>query len=443
MRKNMTLLAAVLASFATVARADTVEVSSTTLLTVGPQTRGGAPGVAPELVNVAPAYEILNLSARNVTNSFAKDLTLVVSGWGSLEIGERRWDAGTGGNLNADLQTAYASGRFAKDHLLLRVGREHVMAGVGRMIHIDGADAAVTFGGLRLSGYAGLPVSQRFQTRSGEASWNPAGGDMAYGGRLAFSWAPPGFSGKGVTVGASANFVTDGGDPVREEVGGDLRWQPSAALTLSGFGAYSLYDERVSEGNLAVTWSASKKLHVTADYRFTAPDLFLSRTSILSVFSAEKRSDVGGGVRYELGHGLEAGLDAHLAVEPGEKDGESYYGSDGEAELAWRKGTTRAGLEVSYLDSLDNGYWGARLYGKRDLGAKLFAAADVMTYVFKERVNGEPLAVTGTVTAGLNIKRGFSAVLSGRASMTPYLEQSFDVMAKLVYNQTYVAKEVK
>ena len=41
------------------------------------------------------------------------------------------------------------------------------------------------------------------------------------------------------------------------------------------------------------------------------------------------------------------------------------------------------------------------------------------------------------------VARGFDAVLSGRAGMTPYLEQAFDVMVELVYNQTYVAKEVR
>jgi len=443
MRKIMTLLAAVAATLAPAVRADTVEVTSTTLLTVGPQTRGGAPGVAPEVVTAAPAYEILTVSARNVTNSFARDLQLVVSTWGSVEIADRRWDAGTGSNLNADVMTAYVSGRVAKDHLLVRLGRAHVMAGVGRMLHLDGGEATVSLGGLRLSGYGGLPVSQRFQSRSGEQSWNPSGGDLAYGGRASFAYSPAGFSGKGLDLGVSANYVTDDGEPVREEVGADVRLQPTASLTVLGAVAYSLFDERFSEGNLVLTWAATRKLHLTADWRFTAPDLFLPRTSILSVFSAEKRNDVGGGLRYQLGHGLEAGLDAHLAIAPGELEDETYTGSDAEAELSWRRGSTRAGVEVSYLDALDNGYVGARVFGRRDIGKRLFASADVMTHFFREDVNGESLAVTGTLTAGVNIARGFSAVLSGRAGMTPYLEQSFDVMAKLVYNQTYVAREVR
>jgi subtilisin family serine protease len=183
-------------------------------------------------------------------------------------------------------------------------------------------------------------------------------------------------------------------------------------------------------------------VHVTADWRFTAPDLFLPRTSILSVFSTEQRNDVGGGIRYEFERGLEAGVDAHLAIEPGEEDG-NYIGADTEAELVWRRGTSQAGVEVSYLDTLENGWFGGRLFGRRDFGSRLFASADVMTHFFREDVNGQGTAVTGTLTAGLKLARGFNAVLSGRAGMTPYLEQAFDVMVKLVYNQTYVAKEVR
>lgn len=442
MRNLLRLLAALLACTATSARADTVEVSSTTLLLVGPQTRGGAPGVEPEVVTVAPAYEILTVSARNVTNSFANDLRLEVSGWGSYDIDELRWDAGTTSNLNADLVTAYVSGRVANDHLLVRVGREHVMAGVARMIHIDGGEVFLTAGGLGLRGYAGLPVSQRFQSRSGVQSWNPTGGDLAYGGRLSYAFSPGGFSGKGLDVGVSANYVQDGDDPVRQEVGGDARWQPTRALTFLASGAYSLYDERASEGNFTILWAASKKLHVTADWRFTAPDLLLPRNSILSVFSQEQRNDFGGGLRYELAHGVELGVDTHLAIEPGEEDGD-YIGNESEAELVWRRGTSRAGVEVSYLDTLENGWWGARLFGRKDLGSRLFASADVMTHFFREDVNGESMAVTGTLTAGVQLARNFSAVLSGRAGMTPYLEQAFDVMVKLAYNQTYVAKEVR
>jgi len=442
MRKITTLLAAAAMLLGTpAARADTVEVTSTTLLTVGPQTRGGAPGVSPDVVTVAPAYEMIDVSARGVTNSFAKDLQLVVSTWGSVEMSDHRWDAGTSGAANADLVTAYVSGRVAKDAVLLRLGREMVMAGVGRMLHIDGGEAALSLDGFRVSAYAGAPVSQRFQTRSGVVSWNPMGGDLAYGGRVSYTWTAPGFAGRGCDFGASFNEVTDGGELVRQEVALDGRLGLWRSVTATGFAAYSPYESRFSEITAALDWNASKKLFLTADYRFTAPDLFLSRQSILSVFSDSERQDVGGGARYDLGQGMKLGLDAHLAVQPGRTSG-TYYGSDGSARFDWRRGDASWGVEGLYLNALENGYYGARLFGRKDWG-RWFGTADVLGTFFREKVNGQTTALTGTLTAGLKLAHGFSAVLSGRAGVTPYMEQAFDVMAKLVYNQTYTAKEVR
>jgi hypothetical protein len=271
-------------------------------------------------------------------------------------------------------------------------------------------------------------------------SWNPLGGDLAYGGRVSVAYALPGASGRGIDVGASINMVEDGGDPVRQEAGVDARFQPTRDLFLFGSGAYSLYDDRLSEGTVALSWAAAHRWHVTADWRFTAPDLFLSRSSILSVFSSEERNDYGGGVRYELARGLDVGVDYHLAVEPGE-DGD-YYGHEADAGLEWRRGETSAGAEVVYLDALENGYVGGRIFGRQDLG-KIFVTADVLTHFFREQVNGEDLAVTGALTGGMKLPKGFAAVVSGRAGMTPYMEQTFDVMAKLVYNQSYTLREVR
>jgi len=445
MRQTTSLLAAALILAAGSVRADTVEVSSTTLLTLGDQTRGGVTGSEPELVTAAPLYEILNVSARGVTNPLAKDLQLVVSTWGSYELADRRWDNGTGSNLTGDVTTAYAAGRLFGDVLTFRVGRAHVMTGVARMLQLDGGEAILTVPlgplGLRLSGYGGVPVSQRFTTRSGVRSWNPVAGDLAYGGRASVSYALAGrAAGRGIDAGVSINRVEDDGDPVREEAGVDVRIQPNGTINLFGLGAYSLYDERFSEGTVALSWAATRKVHVTADWRYTAPDLFLSRSSILSVFSAERRNDYGGGVRYELGRGLDIGVDYHLAVEPGE--GEDYFGHAAEVGLEWRRGATSAGGEIVFLDAFENGYVGGRVFGKQELG-RIFLTADVLTHVFREEVNGEDLSVTGALTAGVKLAKGFSAVVSGRAGMTPFLEQTFDVMAKLAYNQTYRIREVR
>lgn len=442
--RHIKMIAAALALLAgTAVRADTVDVSSTTLVTGGQQTRFRG-GTSLQLDNVVPAYEILSVVARDVTNPVASDLQLVLSGWGAYDLDHRRWDNGTSTNLGGDLQTGYVQGKLLDRHLTLRLGRAQVQTGVARMIHLDGGEAIVFLPfGVRVSGYAGAPVAERFASRSGVRSWNPEGGDLAYGGRLAFSLPLPGAPGRGLDLGASANFVQDGSDPVRQEVGGDLRLQPIQSLTLLAFGAYSIYDDRFSEASVLGTWTPVHKLHVSADWHFFAPDLFLARNSVLSVFSASDRNQFGGGVAYDLGVGLSVAGDYHLQLEPGATEESGHHiGHDADLRFDWSRGSTTAGVQGLYLDALENGYWGGRLYGRQSFG-KLFAAADVIGHVFREKVNKENFAVTGTLTAGLELIRGFSAVVSGQAGVTPFLEQTYDVMAKLVYNQTYVRQEVR
>jgi hypothetical protein len=439
------LIAAALALLAgPAARADTVEVSSTTLISAGQQTRDGSSGGKPELVTTVPAYEILSISARDIRTPIADDLQLVMSGWGSYDFDHRRWDNGTDSSLTGDLVTGYVQGRVINRALTLRLGRAHMMTGVARMIQLDGGEAILVLPrGFRISGYAGSPVAQRFASRSGLRSWNPTGGNFAYGGRLSWALALPGPAGNGLEVGASANVVRDSGDFVRQEVGADFRLQPLANVSFTGFGAYSVYDERYSEAKLMGRWTPLRRLQLTADWHFVAPDLLLARNSILSVFSASSRNEYGGGVSYELLHGLTAGVDAHLQLEPGERPGEdTYTGADAAARLDWSRGATDAGAELLWLRTFENGYVAGRLYGKQTYG-KLFAAADVLAHFFREAVNGQDYAVTGTLSIGAELMRGFSAVVAGRAGVTPYMEQTYDIMAKLAYNQTYRTREVR
>jgi len=445
MRIPKPLLAATLALLAGQATgAETVDVTSTTMLQLGQQTRGGQPLQAPDLVTVAPVLEILSVSARDVANPLADDLSIVLTTWGSWDLADARWDAGASSSLTGEVMAGYVSGKLLDRRLSFRLGRAHVATGVARMIQLDGGEIVVAAPlGFGLSAYGGLPVAQRFGARTALGNWAPAGGDLAYGGRLGWSLALPGTAGRGLDVGVSANFVEDGGDPVREEIGADLRLQPSRSLVVTGFGSYSLYDERTSELAVRASWSATRKLLVEADWRFVAPDLFLSRNSILSVFSTEERTEFGGSASYDLGKGLFMGGSYRALIEPGETEAASdYLGSDAQARLEWRRSGTSAGAEILYLDALENGYVGGRAFARRKFG-RIQGTADVVAHFFRESVNGEDLAVTGTLSAGIDLARGFSAVVAARAGMTPFLEQTFDVMAKLAYNASYRAREVK
>lgn len=449
MRTTPRLFAAVLAvATATASRADVVEASSTTLVTAGQQLRGAQSGETPKLDTVVPVFEIISVTARELKNPLLDDLEVVVSGWGSYDLGEVRWNSGTPENFTGDLTTGYVRGKFLDRRVAVRAGRAYVAAGAGRMLQLDGGDLLIRLpGGVAVSGFYGLPVAQRFRTRAGDQSWNPAGGDVAYGGRLGWTLPLPGAYGRGLDVGASAVVVTDSGDTVREDAGLDLRFQPMAGLVFTGNGTWSLAADRLAEASVTALWSATSKLFVTADFRKIAPDLFLSQNSILAVFTDTERTDVGGGVRYQLNHSTSLGADYHVLIEPTGEGSKTELGQEAAARCEWERGDSRVGAELSYLEAgglgaVKNGYVGGRLFGRQELG-RAFVTGDVVGHVFKESINGNKNAVTGTVTAGYKLAANWSAVVAGSAGVTPFLEQQADLMVKLVYNQTYRVREVK
>jgi hypothetical protein len=437
-----TLLALASALVATCASADTIEASSTTYVSTGKQPRGGLPGQSPELVDVLPVVEVLSISARGIRNPLFDNLDVVVSTWGSMDLQDNRWDAGTSGNLTGDVMTGYLRGELFSRRLALRVGRTAVALGAGRVASIDGGDVALRLPlGIGLTAYAGAPVAQRFSARDVTRSWNALGGDLAYGGRLSLALSLPLSFLKGIELGGSAAFVDDDGEEVRRDAGVDARVRLFGDFALNAYALWALEAERLAEASALVAWHPLRRLFVSADFRRTAPDLMLPSTSILSVFSDSTRDDVGGSVRYELTHSLEAGVDYHALLEP-DGEGGTELGHEAALRGDYKSGPIRAGAELSWLTTAENGYLGARFFVRRELG-RFFATGDLLAYVFDEPVNEQDYSATFGATAGYKFGDAWTASVSARAAVTPFMEQQVDVMAKLAYNQTYRVREVR
>ena len=444
MRTSVRLVATgLLLATSLAARADVIEATSTTLLSAGQQLRGTTPpSLQPDLVTVAPLYELIRVSAREVRNPLFQDLEISFSGWGSGDLSDVRWDAGTTGKLTGDVTTAYVRGTLARGQVQLRAGREFVAAGAGRMLQLDGGDVFLRLPkGFTVSAFGGMPVSQRFASRLGLTSWNPAGGDLAWGGRLGWTLALAGTAGRVVDVGLSMINITDHKDPVRQDLGLDFRVQPHDRVVLVGNGTYSLYAQRLAEANVSALITATRALVVNLDVRHYSPDLFLARNSILSVFTDTNRTDVGGGVRYQASKALSFGLDYHALIEPGEVSG-TTTGGEGALRAEWQRDGALAGAEVSLLKTGATGYTGLRGYARKQLG-RFFVAGDVMDAMFKQEINGQKNSLNGSISAGYELTKAWNVVLAGRAGVTPYFEQQADAMVKLVYNAVYRVREVK
>ena len=427
-------LAALVAAGAT-ARADTVQASSTTLLLGRQDYRDGS------LQTAVPLYQLLNLDASDLKTPYTSDLELALSTWGSLDLGDNRfWQNGAelDSHFTGDLNVGYIRAGWLKNALQLKIGRQVVADGVARNVQLDGAEARVELpANFGLSGYVGSPVAPRFARRGGELATGNIRATFATGGRL--SWRLPGL----LDVGASAALANDRSDASRRDAGADFRLTPVKYLALVGSGWWSLYEGRIGEALLAAQLFPTAHLDVTVDYRHVEPDLFLPRNSILAAFIADKRNDVGGSVHWSAMRNLSLDGVYHALLEDG-----------GTGHWAQVKGTfhpagpdSTVGAELALIRNAEvdsttsgNGYKLVRLFGARSWRA-LLGTLDLMGYFYDRDVNAQSKSLSATATAGYEFARGWRAALAGTAGSTPFLERQFEIMAKLVYEQTYVVRE--
>jgi hypothetical protein len=420
---------AALAFAAAPALADVVRANSTTLFYTREDPYAG------DLDRAAPLFQLISITATEVSTGLAEEVEIALSTWGALDIGDvRRWQNGpmTSKRLTGDVDVGYIKGEVFDRRMILRLGRFMVPEGNARMVHLDGGETRLRLPyGFGLSGYVGSPVASRFAARGGELTIGNERANLSTGGRA--SWFYPGL----LEAGASVAFARDRGDVARQDVGADLRLFLPADLQLVAVGFYSVVEERLGEADVSASWRARRELQLTGNYRHVEPDLFLPRTSILSVFADDERDEVGGAVRLEPARGLTFDANYHTLFEP------AGTGHRARLKGIWRpRSTSDLGGETVYLTGPDDGgYWLARAFAAWRRSA-LELTGDLMTVFLQRDVNGEDFDLSGTVTAGYRFARGWKALVAGTAGTSPFLESHFDVLAKLVYDQTYVTREV-
>lgn len=363
-----------------------------------------------EVHSAVPVTELLGVSADGVGLPAGGDLRLRVSGWGRLDAADRRVPTG-------DLEFGFLQARLLGRRLTLSAGRHAVVGGAARYTQVDGASAdARLWGGFGVSGYGGLPVVPRFAA---------AFGDGLAGGRVYWRRSV------NTEVGASFLQMWSRGNMARQDAGLDLRIQPWKLLSFAGFGLWSVAEERLAEVDVGPTWVVGPRVQLSANYRRTAPDLFLPRTSIFSVFAETQRDEAGGSVQWQAFRRVGLFLEYH-SLWTG--DGR---GDDPAARVSYRSdssGTTTATVEARWLRAPKNRYVGERLAASHRFFSRLTLAADLEGYQFAEPINGATTSMSAAVTGAYAVGPKWLAALTGTAGVTPLLERRFEVMAKLVYN---------
>lgn len=429
MRTRRILALAVLLCAASTAQADVLQASSTTVVTAGKAWKAG------EAQSTAPVTELITLSASEMQTSYGV-FEATLSAWASGDLaGTPFWQNGASPKrATADVDVGYLKGDLFGRKLSFRLGRQLIVEGGARMTHVDGIQLVLKPGmGFGLSGFYGAPVAPRFEFSNRGSTLQPGAlqANNAYGGRL--SW------GRGALfeVGASVSMAdAAGGEVSRREVGLDLRLAPIHAVEINAGGFYSLYDAKLGQGQVAVDWHLTRAWALVGDYQHLQADLLLARNSVLAVFVGDSRDDLGGGVRWTPSRALAVeGYAWYLSA--GDGTGSRFRGKG-----TWTPAAGQTyGAEAEILKLPDNGFvtgrlFASRAYGKADLGL------DLWLYKYDRTVNGEDKSLGGTVTGGFAFAPAWRATVAASGGVDPYFKTRFDVMAKLVWNQTHI-REVR
>jgi hypothetical protein len=394
-----------------VARGQTIDASSFTLLAGHAEPRDG------RTYTVVPIYEQVGVTVSDLRIRFVDDFRIVVSAWGEIAFGDPREGLATG-----DVDLGFVEGKLFRRHLELRVGRQLVFGGAARALQLDGAQATWRiWRGLGVTAYGGAPVTPRF----GESRGDVAGGVRAF-------YRPR----YGVEVGASFVHLGDQGRTARQELGADARWQVIDALALTGFAMLSTVEWRLAEADLAAEWQPRfvRDLDVRVDWRRTAPDLFVPRSSIFSVFALETRDEGGGSIYWRPHPRVPLAGDYHVIAD------DAGIGHRGGGKVALRLGPrfeTTVGAEVRVLELPAQGFVQTRLFAAYRIRDAWTVTVDLDAYKLARPVNGQDLSLTGAATVGWEFARGWRAVVAAMADQTPLVERRFEMMAKLVWDHRF------
>jgi hypothetical protein len=399
------------------ARAETVTASATTIVSGQRDPRDGT------VRTVVPFLELVSLRASDVRNPLLGDTQIVVSGWGEVVAGSPR----DGKSTLGDVDVAYVQGATWNRRLNLRLGRQFVFPGTAANVQLDGLAPTIRVGkGVSVSGFVGVPVTPRFGYSRGEFT----------SGARAF-WSRSYETQVGVSI---LEILGPGRHVSRRDAGVDARYRVLDSLALSALARWSLAEARLAEADLAVNWAPWRLLDVTGDYRRTAPDLFLPRYSLFSVFAQETRDEFGGFVSLRpWPRRLDLQGDFH---EVHDANGWGWSGGGKATLRIGRSGATRVGLESRRLKVVGGGYLMGRVFGWRTITTKIRVVADFDAYDLDQPLNAQNHSFFGSGSLVYDVAPAWRAVLTGMTNMTPYASHQIEGLLKVVYDGGRVVKEV-
>lgn len=386
---------------------------------------------------VAPVHQYLSLEAHDLDTSWQKDsLDVELAAWGRGFVGEREGEH----RLDGDVQSANV--RYRQGPVSLRLGRQLVAGGAARFVRFDGArvGAELDTVGLDADAYAGFTALPRWDEQPGYHLLGDASDSLVRdpsalqrpdrakhwlgGGRL--GWTSD-------VANASASFHEQHEQTglSRRSLGADAGVRPFEQLEIGANALLELDAERFQDFRVWADATPLQPLDMSVEYLHTEPALFLSRQSVLSVFSTDAYDEAGGSLELDAASGLrlEAGGWAQIY------DTEDQ-GARGELAARIEPGQGKRTLvRVAYARVLapDNGYHSVRCSLLRRLTPKLKGTLEAYAYLYDEPIAGRITSTVYAGTLGYQATDAFDVLWGASVAQSPYAELDAQTLLRAAY----------
>jgi len=383
--------------------------------------------------DLQPATQFLGLDATKLADG---NLSLHIHGWGRVDLA----DTSYGDNKSAgDLSYGYLRYRFDKAGADVRAGRFFFREGIVNE-QVDGISARTNLPfGFAISAFGGATVHT--QDLHGENS--DGKGDSLAGGRLNYRYSgllDIGVSGVYEEEGPTLSSHVNGSN---RKVGGDIWFSPHKTVELVGHTTYNTETSDVAEHRYLLNLRPATDLMISGEFSDQRDQSRLYTWALFStpLINPNDKSRITG-VTVSYGAAKPATLSLHYKHYDREIGNADRYGGD--LKLSFLENTFRSGLGYYYLDADEQfaitgtpsaSYHNIRAYAMHDTKS-YFAALDVNSQIFDEKINDEQAAYEASLSLGYHITPMLA--ISGDISYgkNPDYQDETKGLVRLTYNST-------
>jgi hypothetical protein len=376
-----------------------------------------------------PVHQYMRVRARDVDTGWRADsLDLEVAAWGRSWIGE----GDTERTLDADLQVANVGYQHAP--FSLRAGRQHAAGGAARYVRFDGLMLRADLGaGFDAEGYGGFTVLPRWDARPGyhhlgsasdsllrepEALPEPErSGHWLSGGRL-------GWQSSRAHAGLSFHEQHDDGLS-RRTLGVDGRISIVSEASAGAQALFELDALRAQDARLWVDASPLETLDASLEYRHTEPALFLSRQSVLSVFSTDAYDEAGGAAVTRVTDRFS--VESAGFVQFYDADRRGARGELAARVLPGAGKRTLVRIEYTRVVVVDNGYHSLRGSLARRIAHDVSGTLEAYAYLYDEAIRGRVTSEVYAGTLSYQVAPDVNVLWGASLAQSPYA--SFDLQS--------------